>query len=132
MVKSAESSKKCPKCGGSAGLLVPLKAANEEIAVYGCTACGHTFNHEGKAFIDGPSHLRDVFRGATMGQETMAHMLKGEKFNPATKALLQAQVIEYGLQMWFDGLKQGLLLGAIRETKDGEIRNSRGGPDPES
>jgi len=127
--KKAEAMKDCPKCGGASGLLIPLKVADERIAVYGCKACGYTFNSEGSAYIDSPTHLEDVFKGATAGQETMFKMAAGKGMNEATKALLQAQVIEYGLQMWFDGLKQGLLLGVTQAErgKDGESGSSEGG-----
>jgi len=108
---------KCPKCGGEAADITPLKVKDARIAVYACYTpkCGYTFKAGGGAFVEGPEQLRDVFRGATLADRALTETMAGEKLNPATKALFQARLVEYGLTMWFDGLKQGLLLGAVQQ-----------------
>jgi len=115
--KDAAKNKDCPKCEGAASLLSPLKLTDESMAVYGCMACGHTFRSDGGAYLDNAAELRDYFRGATLGQKTLIESLGGEKLNPASKAVLTAMILEYGTQMWFDGLKQGLLLGTVQAEK---------------
>jgi len=102
----------CPKCKGAAPLMTPMKVVAERNAVYGCKACGYTFTADGGAYVESTAELRDHFRGATLGQQTLTEMMAGERLTPATRALFQAQLIAYGIQMWNDGLKQGLLLGA--------------------
>lgn len=102
----------CPKCKGSAPLMAPMKITDKRNAVYGCQACGNTFKADGGAYVANVDELRDVFRGATAGHTALTEALAGEKLNPASLVLLQAQLVEYGTTMWFDGLKQGLLLGA--------------------
>ena len=103
----------CPRCQGAAVLLTPLKSVDKRAAVYGCNACGFSFRADGGAYLENADQLRDVFRGGTLAHDTLTSALKGEKLNAATQALLSAQLLEYGVQMWFDGLKQGLMLGAI-------------------
>jgi predicted RNA-binding Zn-ribbon protein involved in translation (DUF1610 family) len=120
VIEEAARTADCPKCKGSAGLIVPLKKVDKRMAVYGCSACGFSFKADGGAFVKDAEQLRDVFRGATLADQTLTEALGGEKLNPATRAVLTAQLLEYGMQMYFDGLKQGLLLGTIRtEGKDG-------------
>ncbi|NDC22623.1 MAG: hypothetical protein EBZ49_00610 [Proteobacteria bacterium] len=114
----------CPQCKSVAINITPLKNHDRSIAVYACQACGFAFKSDGGAFVSDSEKLKDVFRGATLGQKTLVESLGGENLNAATKALLTARLLEYGTQMWFDGLKQGLLLGAIKSEKDnGEVRD---------
>jgi len=108
---------KCPKCKAVAFDVTPLKIKDQRIAVYGCSACGFTFRADGGAFIEDADQLKEHFRGATLAKGALVDLMKGETLNPATTALFQAKIMEYGLQMYFDGLKQGLLLGVIRDTK---------------
>jgi len=108
----------CPKCHGVAMLAVPNAMAAAAYAIYGCGACGFAFKADGTPYVDNVQELRDYFRGATLGHKTLADGLKGVDLPPAAKVLFQAQIIEYGTNMWFDGLKQGLLLGAIQATKE--------------
>jgi len=35
----------------------------------------------------------------------------GDKINQATKVVLTARTLEYGINMWQEGLRQGMLLG---------------------
>ena len=114
---SAAKTMDCPKCQGAAKLITPLKAVDQRVAVYGCSACGYAFKADGGVFLEDTSKLRDYFRGATLGNETLLEAMKGEQMNPATRTLFTAMMMEYGLQMWFDGLRQGLLLGAIQQEK---------------
>jgi Zn ribbon nucleic-acid-binding protein len=106
----------CPKCKGVAVDITPLKKKDERVAVYGCQHCGYAFTSDGKAFVQDGEALQDIFRGATEGNKALVDMLlgTGEEVNPATKALLSARMLEYGLTMWFDGVKQGILLGTIQ------------------
>lgn len=106
----------CPKCKGAAVDITPLKKKDERIAVYGCQKCGYAFTADGKAFVENPEQLQDIFRGATMGNQAVIDMLlgTGEDVNPTTKALLVARMMEYGLQMYFDGVRQGILLGVLQ------------------
>lgn len=109
--------KDCPQCGAVSSDITPLKTKDPRIAVYGCSACGYAFKADGGAFVDNPDQLRDVFRGATLGKQTLTEVIAGEKLNASTQAVFSARLMEYGLQMWMDGLKQGLLLGAIKGDK---------------
>jgi len=116
-IDHAEKTQVCQKCQGTAVLLTPLKVVDKRVAVYGCQACGFSFTGEGRAFIETTSQLRDVFRGATLTNATLTASMQTAKLSPAAKALLQAQLLEYGVQMWYDGLKQGLLLGALQTER---------------
>lgn len=108
--------KDCPKCQAAAYLLSPVQDLPVDKAVYGCTACGTSFRADGSLFVSTTEALKDVFSGATGGKSLLEHLqtLSGQKFSPALHAMLTASALEYGVQMWFDGLKQGLLLGAIK------------------
>lgn len=124
-MNEAPKSADCPKCQGHAALIIPLKKVDKGAAVYGCSACGHTFHSSGAAFLKDAGELRDVFRGATLANRTLMDSLGGEKMNAATRAVLTAHLLEYGMQMYFDGLKQGLLLGTISQEK-GDAGSSAG------
>lgn len=113
----------CPKCNGKATDITPLKNHDRSIALFACSACGNVFRANGGEFVSSSEKLRDVFRGATMGSKALEESLGGEKLNSATRALLLARLTEYGIQMWFDGLKQGLLLGTIQQ----EVLNGKQG-----
>lgn len=118
--------KDCPKCQAVAYPLSPVKDAAPKL--FACSACGHAFDASGRAYIDDVAELNDHFRGATLGKKTLVEMLAGEKLNPATKSLMTAQLLEYGTQMWFDGLKQGLLLGAMQLEKGDHGLEQADGP----
>ena len=92
-----------------------MPAKDVSPAVYGCVACGFCFSENGSKYVDNLKDLKDYFRGATLGQKTLSEGLKDYDLPPAVKALLMAQIIQYGTTMWFDGLKQGLLMGALDE-----------------
>ncbi|MCJ7520848.1 MAG: hypothetical protein MUP21_01275 [Dehalococcoidia bacterium] len=115
--EGASQRKACPKCSAVASLLSPTKHVEVTAAVYSCSACAFVFRADGAAYLENTNALRDYFRGASLGNKTLMESLGGEKVNAATKAVLTAQLLEYGTQMWFDGLKQGLLLGAIQAEK---------------
>lgn len=102
----------CPRCKGTAPLLSPMRIMDNRAAVYGCKVCGGAFTADGGAYLENPQQLKDYFRAGTMGNQTLLEALGGERLNTATKILLQARLVEYGTQMWFDGLKQGLVMGA--------------------
>lgn len=123
----------CPKCKGAAADITPLKKKDERIAIYGCTVCGYAFTSDGKAFVKDGEALRDVFRGATQGNDALVDMLAGtgEVVNGPTRALLAARMLEYGLQMWMDGVKQGILLGVMQDKareRDGKVRSEQSDP----
>lgn len=123
-MKKDASVKDCPKCKGAARSLVPAQFEKRSFAIYGCLACGFAFKADGTTYVDNMAELRDYFRGATLGHRTLNEGLKDVTLPPAAKVLLQAQILEYGTNMWFDGLKQGLLLGAIHtahEEKNGKV-----------
>lgn len=107
----------CPKCNGVSVNITPLKNHDESVAIFGCQACGYAFKADGKAFVENAQQLRDVFRGATMANQTLVEAFEGDKMNPAARAMLTARLLEYGTQMWFDGLKQGILLGVTQAEK---------------
>jgi hypothetical protein len=89
-----------------------MKIIDKRLAVYGCKACGFAFKADGGAYVANAKELKDYFRGGTLAHQTLTEAMAGEQLNPATKILLQARLVEYGTQMWFDGLKQGLVMGA--------------------
>jgi hypothetical protein len=104
----------CPKCGGALFLAVPdATAAGQRL--YGCKLCFHTCQADGTPFVE-CDDLKDVFRAATEGQAVYDKMLASQHFSPAARAVFQAEIVSYGLQMWQDGFKQGLLMGALKTT----------------
>jgi Zn ribbon nucleic-acid-binding protein len=120
--------KECPKCKGTAPLIVPLKKVTEEkVAAYGCAKCGHAFRSDGAQIIKTPDELRDIFRGATQGNKTLLEMFQGQDVPEATRTLFMARMVEYGLQMWNDGLKQGLLLGTLQQNYKGDSDGEESG-----
>lgn len=110
----------CPRCKGTAPLMQPMKITDRRNAVYGCKACGFTFKADGGAYVENVKELKDYFHAGTRAQLTLVEAMAGERLNPATRILLTARLVEYGTQMWFDGLKQGLVLGA---TSAQELEN---------
>lgn len=126
VIEEAAKTHDCPKCKGVSVLIVPLKKVDKRMAAYGCPACGHAFSLDGGDFLKDAGELRDVFRGATLANRTLVEALAGEKLNPATRAVLTAQLLEYGIQMYFDGLKQGLLLGTVQAEKEAKSDTGTG------
>ena len=114
--------KDCPKCNSTASNISPVK----DVYIYGCQTCGHTFDSNGKPYVDSPKKLANVFKAATEGNKTMMELFGSDKMDPSTKAAFTAKLLEYGVQMWFDGLKQGLLLTALQETYDGKTGSTEG------
>lgn len=108
----------CPKCQGVAYSTVPEKMAASLPEIYGCTACGFTFDKDGKELVDSAKGLRDLFQGATRGNQALTEGLSGNSLPQAAMVLLNAKIMTYGCDMWLDGLKQGLLLGAVRAHKE--------------
>lgn len=98
---------KCTKCNSETQRIHDVNA---------CMSCGYTFTDDGKSVIQDLKEIADVFRVATEGSKTLKDVFEIEKMQPAQKAALTAKLVEYGTQMWYDGLKQGLLLGAIQES----------------
>jgi len=126
----------CPKCRSVAKLLSPLKKTPGDMAVYGCFACGFTFSSDGRQYVEGSEVLSGFVKGAAEGADAMAAAMGQSNINPAAFVILQAQMVEYGTERWFDGLKQGLLLGARaaqRGSVSGEVQpgqpDSQGKPD---
>ena len=117
----------CPRCEDEAPLMSPLKKTAKRMAVYGCKSCGFSFDADGGAFVANSNELQDIFRAGPQTRRTLINALLGEKVNPATHAYLSAELTSYGLQFWYDGYKQGLLLGArsqeFKEAQDGEARS---------
>lgn len=120
--------KTCPKCNSVAHDVTPLKKKDERIAIYACELCGYAFTSDGKSFIKDAEQLQKTF--ATAGNEGLVDMLMGtkEKVNPATFALLSARMIEYGLTMWMDGYRTGLLTKVKQEDYNGKVRSTEGNP----
>jgi len=120
-LKDMHSVKMCPRCRGTAVLVTPTKKlVDKKLVVYHCQACKHTFDHMGNTFVKNTEELKDVFRGATGAQKVLDVVFKSSKIPPAVKSLFQSQMLEYGVQMWFDGLKQGLLMGAQQNESAGK------------
>lgn len=113
----------CPKCQSIATNITPMKV-KLSIEVYGCSTCGHTFNADGSPVVTNAKQLADVFRVATEGQKTLLDTFGVTQMDAATRAVVTTKLMEYGVQMWFDGLKQGILLTTITEMKNdnGESR----------
>jgi transcription elongation factor Elf1 len=110
----------CPKCGSVATNITPTKSPTS-VKVFGCAACGYAFTEDGKPVVQNNKQLADVFKAATEGQKTIMDVFGGSKMDPVTRSVMTTKLLEYGVQMWFDGLKQGILLGTIQEMKnDGE------------
>lgn len=114
--------KECPKCNQGATSLSPLKKSNERAVVFLCQnkRCSYTWTVDGGAFVKDTDQLKAVFSAATEARNTLEAVLFGEKLNPATRALMLAKLTEYGLMMWMDGLKQGLVVGAARDEARSE------------
>lgn len=126
---SVPNTKECPRCQGASPLLAPMKITDHRIAVYGCKACGFAFKADGGAYVADTKELKDYFRAGSMANTTLMEAMAGEKLNVATKILLQARLVEYGTQMWFDGLKQGLVMGAASaQTLEALARDVLDGP----
>lgn len=110
----------CPKCNGIATDINPLKGHTEQDSVYACPACKYVFKHDKTAFCSDATGLHDIFKGATEAQRVIDSSIgEDTKLPIEMMAILKIRMVEYGLQMWFDGLKQGLLLG----VENGKIRN---------
>jgi transcription elongation factor Elf1 len=118
----------CPKCGSVATNITPVRGQTS-VQVFGCSVCGHAFDGSGAPIVNNTKQLADVFRAATEGQKTLQEVFGVDKMDPATKAVLTTKLLEYGVQMWFDGVKQGILLTTIKEMKDG---NGKSGSEPGS
>lgn len=103
----------CVKCGSAMTPLAPAKDAH--LKAFGCTTCGYVCDDGGKPIVTNNKQLGDVFRAATEGSKTLRDVFGIDKMDPATKAAMTSKLLEYGTQMWFDGLKQGLLMSAIQE-----------------
>jgi hypothetical protein len=84
-------------------------------------ACGFTFTDDGRSVIHDVKEIANIFSAATEGNKTLQDVFEIERMDPAQKAAITAKLLEYGTMMWFDGLKQGLLLGAIQESKNGKV-----------
>ena len=112
----------CPKCQGVATNITPMKQ-KVGIEVYGCSTCGFIFDSSGKPVVHNTKDLADVFRVATEGQKTLIQSFGLDKMEPAQRAILTSSLMEYGVQMWFDGLKQGILLTTISEMKNDNGKN---------
>lgn len=98
---------KCTKCNSETQKIHDVNA---------CMTCGFTFTDDGRSVIHDIKDVADIFRVATEGSKTLKDVFEIEKMPAAQKAALTAKLMEYGVQMWYDGLKQGLLLGAIQES----------------
>lgn len=118
----------CPKCQGTAVNITPLKTHNSKVAVFACQACGYSSRMDGGAYITDPTELKEHFLGLIGAKSTITDLIAGEGLPKATRNLLIARITEYGLQMWNDGLKQGLLIDVIKENYDGKVRSKEGDP----
>jgi transcription elongation factor Elf1 len=115
----------CPKCGSVATNITPVKGPSP-VQVFGCSVCGYAFDGSGAPIVNNAKQLADVFKAATEGQKTLQEVFGGKDMDPATKAILTTKLLEYGVQMWFDGVKQGLLLGTIQEIRNGKAGSEQG------
>lgn len=103
----------CVKCGSAMSPLAPVK--DSHLKAFACMVCGYVSDEAGKPIVSNNAQLADVFKAATEGSKTLRDVFGVDKLDPATKAAMTAKLLEYGTQMWFDGLKQGLLMNAIQE-----------------
>lgn len=117
----------CPKCNSVAVNITPIRQQNK-ITVFGCQVCGYAFDGSGNPVVSNTKQLADVFRAATEGSKVLQEQFKIKDLDPATKAAITANLIEYGVTMWFDGLKQGILLSTVSEVYNGngEVGSTEG------
>lgn len=104
--------RECPKCQGVAINVTPLKVHNERAAIFACQTkgCGYAFQFDGEAYLNGPEDLSGWFKGVIGANEGLSEILGTKTMNPATRNLILARMVDYGMQMFSDGLKQGLLI----------------------
>lgn len=114
--------KECPQCKSAGVSISPIKATNDRSVVFVCTSkkCSYTFKASGGAFVKDADALTDIFKLGRDARETLDRVLLGEKVNPSTKALLIAEIVEYGIGMWQDGLKTGLVISATKQEAAGK------------
>lgn len=109
--------KTCPRCESDAVSISPVKATNDRAVVFVCTKkkCSYTFKVSGGAFVEDADDLTDAFKTGRAANDALDKILLGEKLNPSTRALLLANIVEYGIGMWQDGLKTGLVINANKQ-----------------
>jgi len=103
----------CPICGVPATGHTPIKTEDTRAMVFICPSrkCNYAWTVQGGVFVKDADELKDVFRSTALGRQTLEDVLFGKTLNSATRALMLARLTEYGLQMWMDGLKTGLVNG---------------------
>lgn len=106
----------CSKCGSATTPLAPTHDSAHK--AFGCMVCGFVSDDTGKPIVKNAKQLSDVFRVATEGDKTLRDVFELNKMDPATRAAMTARLLEYGNQMWFDGLKQGLFMSAVEAQHD--------------
>lgn len=114
----------CPKCQGVSFLIAPSHEVPKNIAVYGCKSCGLKSNFEGKAIIASQEDFSNISKMTKLASE-LVNNNSDENLGFAAKSVLLAEMVSYGMNMWYDGLKQGLLLAAVEESikNDGKTRD---------
>lgn len=128
MKEKAFRTNSCPKCQGVSFLISPTEDIPLEKAVYGCKACGHLFDYKFRAFIKSNEKVKDVFKGVSLAKELVDSTTPPDLSDTA-KTVLMASMINYGINMWYDGLKQGLLISVIEseakkdKSNDGQDSN---------
>jgi len=106
---------KC-KCGGETVDINPFGKDDPLRSIHACQACGLATNSDGSYIIQDTENMNlkkfsDVFHAAS-GAETIIYAN-----NFFSKTMLFAKMVDYGCQMWMDGLKQGLLLGVLHDKR---------------
>lgn len=114
---------KCPKCGSTSSVITPQVFKEKMPEVWGCRACGYTYDSAGREVITDPKQVADHLRAGEHAEKIFG-VMKG--LPPALRAAVVGLLVEYGSNMWYEGLKQGLLLSTIGETKNGNGKTQPG------
>ena len=111
---------KCARCGGQAYLMRPegLGGVTLPHKIYSCPTCGANTSENGKILLTNIQELKQISTVAAASKKMTEGMPELQKLVAAAKSLFEARAAEYGIQMWFDGYKHGLLVNAIASEYD--------------
>jgi len=123
------SEKSCPICKGAAYEMQPRGLGKVKIdkPFFACTNCGANFDKSNNILHKNPADIDQISMIATGARKMAESLPEFESMGSASQALFQARMAEFGLQVWFDGYKHGLLTNAIQEEYSKRKPNSQGG-----
>ena len=105
----------CPKCNAA---LLAVSPKTIEDTVLACLDCGHTETKSGKLIVADGAVMTDLFRAATLSNSVVTSLLRGQNITPGGVALMQAELTGLGVECWMDGYKQGILVSAVKMSKE--------------